>query len=171
MAVNNFVAGEVLDVLKLNQLVAQVNTNETNEAATNVIADNGLTLATTTNTNLSGKRVEEAVNLWSGDSYLNGSSNYNLWSSSLHQTWDVVRLYVAYDTRSVNGTGGHCFEIPCGPSYDFNEADNTGDSTLCTTYDTTYRRVNITTNGINVYNGNGAGWYLTKVVGIKYKYL
>jgi hypothetical protein len=164
MAVSNFIAGEILDVAKLNSLVSQINTNESNEAATN-------TVATNTANSLLGQKVETQVNLWSGDLYLDGSSNYNLWSSSLHQQWDLVRVYVAYDTRAINGTGGHSFEILCGSSYNFNNVDSESHSTLCTTYDTTYRRLCVTTDGLNVTAGNGGGWYLTKVVGVKYKTL
>lgn len=178
MAVNNFVPGEILDATRLNQLVAQINTTEAAEAATNSLAttanntaNSANTKVNTVNTNLSGQKVETQVQLWSGNSYIDGSTNYNLWSSGLHQTWDVVRVYVAYDPRETSGAGGHSFEINCGPTYNFNERDTNNASTLCTTYTNIYRRLSITTNGINVYNGNGGGWYLVKVIGVKYKTL
>jgi hypothetical protein len=152
MPIIPFVAGEVLDTVKLNQIVSDLN-------AAKATADT--TRATLLNTTL-----EEVTNLWSGQLYLDGSSNYTLWNSSLHKTWDYVRIYVSYDPQTVTGTNGHSFEINCGPNYVYG-GDANAYSTLCTTYSDVYRRICVTTVGLNVApGGNGAGWYLTRVVGV-----
>lgn len=170
MAVNQFTPGEVLDAARLNEIVDLANQNEIDNASNAVNISSTTGLVNQVRSNLDNQYVDEVVDLWSGDLYLDGSSNYTLWSSSLHRNWDFVRVYVAYDTRSRNGSGGHCFEILCGSNYAYNQ-DSNGHSTLCTTYDSTYRRLCVRTDGLNVVAGNGGGWYLTKVQGVVRKKL
>lgn len=164
MAINQFIPGEPLDAVRLNQIVDLANANESNAELANTKADQ-------VRGDLNNQYVEEIVTLWTGNSYLDGSTNYNLWSSGLHRQWDVVKVHVKYDPAAYSGTGGEIFEVYCGPSYNFNEQDSQAHSTLFTTYDQTYRRLCITTNGINIVNGNGGGWYLTRVEGVVRKKL
>ena len=141
MAIQSFTAGEILDSSRMNELVAAAN-------------------------ELKEKTLVEEHLLHEGQKYLDASSNYTLWSADKHKEWDYVRVYVSYDPQGRQGTNGMCFEINCGPTY-YYSGDASSHSTLCCTYGTTYRRLCVTTTGLNVVaSGNGTGWYLEKVIGV-----
>ena len=108
--------------------------------------------------------MEREVLLFEGNHLINYTSYYPLWDESLHEDWDYMDLYIAYDSTAVP----HRYRVAIPEGYTY-VATSEPNSVLISTHSDHYRRILFRKTGLDARDGGGStgSWYLKKAVGIK----